>query len=65
MTLEEMTARAVSKGFNRKEAVERLHEGFAKHSGSNLAYFLHYWGFATSKKAQMIADEHSAMMARM
>lgn len=65
MTLDEMTARAVSKGFNRDDAVARLHEGFAKHSGDNLAYYLVYWGFATGKKADMIATEHAAMLARM
>jgi class 3 adenylate cyclase len=64
MTLHEMTERAVSKGFNRDEAVARLHEAFAKHAGDNLAYYLVYWGFATSKKANAIAAEHAAMLAR-
>lgn len=64
MTLEEMTQRAVSKGFNRKEAVERLFEGFQKHSGENLAYYLHYWGFATEKQADLIAKEHKALIDR-
>jgi hypothetical protein len=59
-----MTERAVSKGFNRDEAVELLHKGFANHTGDNLAYYLVYWGFATSKKAHAIAAEHAAMLAR-
>jgi hypothetical protein len=64
MTLHDMTTRAVSKGMNREEAVNRLHEGFARHTGNNLAYFLHYWGYATEAKAHMIAAEHAAMLAR-
>ena len=64
MTLEEMTQRAVSKGFNRKEAVERLFEGFQKHRGDNLAYYLHYWGFATEKQAGLIAEEYEALLNR-
>jgi hypothetical protein len=65
MTLHDMTTRAVSKGMNRDEAVTRLFEGFARHTGDNLAYYLHYWGFATEAKAEMIAAEHTAMLARM
>ena len=64
MTLEEMTARAVSKGFNRDDAVRRLHEGFSRHSGDNLAYYLIYWNFATPAKADKIAKEHADMLAR-
>ena len=65
MTLHEMTTRAVSKGMNREEAVALLQEGFDRHMGDNLAYFLTYWGFATDKKADMIAAEHKAMLDRM
>tara|TARA_R110000868_G_scaffold292763_1_gene553289 strand:+ start:223 stop:420 length:198 start_codon:yes stop_codon:yes gene_type:complete len=65
MTLHEMTARAVSKGMNRTEAVAKLEEGFDRHMGDNLAYFLNYWGFATEAKANMIAAEHKAMLDRM
>jgi hypothetical protein len=64
MTLEEMTQRAVSKGMNRAEAVALLQEGFSRHMGDNLACFLYYWGFATSKKADLIAAEHKAMIDR-
>jgi hypothetical protein len=49
----------------REEAVTRLFEGFDRHTGDNLAYYLHYWGFATEAKAEMIAAEHTAMLARM
>lgn len=65
MTLHEMTERAVSKGMNRADAVARLEEGFDRHMGDNLAYYLNYWGFATEKKAIMIAAEHKAMLDRM
>jgi hypothetical protein len=64
MTLHEMTERAVSKGQNRKEAAELLFQGFDRHSGENLAYFLVYNNFATPAKADKIVAEHTAMMAR-
>ena len=64
MTLDEMTTRAVSKGMNRADAVNRLHEGFALLTGDNLAFYLTYWGFATETKAHAIAAEHQAMLAR-
>jgi hypothetical protein len=64
MTLHEMTERAVSKGHNRAESVARLQEGFARHTGDNLAYYLVYWGFATDKKADLIAAEYDALLAR-
>jgi hypothetical protein len=63
MTLHDMTTRAVSKGMNRDEAVNRLHEGFARHTGDNLVYFLVYWGFATEATAEKIAAEYDARLA--
>jgi len=60
MTLHEMTERAVSKGQNRAEAVERLYEGFKNHRGDNLAYYLTYWNFCTSKQADKVAAEYDA-----
>lgn len=64
MTIHEMTERAVSKGQNRAEAVARLFEGFERHAGENLAYYLVYWNFATPAKADKVVAEHTAMMAR-
>jgi hypothetical protein len=60
-----MTQRAVSKGFNRDEAVERLFQGFKAHRGDNLVTYLVYWGFATEKKAEAIAAEYDAYQASM
>jgi NTP pyrophosphatase (non-canonical NTP hydrolase) len=65
MTLHEMTTRAVSKGMNRQEAVTRLEEGFKRHTGDNLAYYLAYWNFATEKKAEAIAAEYDSYLARL
>lgn len=64
MTIHEMTERAVSKGFNREESIQRLFEGFERHTGANLAYYLEHWGFATERKAQQIAAEHQEMLNR-
>jgi hypothetical protein len=65
MTLHEMTARAVSKGMNRTEAVALLEQCFDRHMGDNLAYMLNYWGFATENKANKVAAEHMEMLNRM
>ena len=64
MTLHEMTERAVAQGHNRAESIERLYEGFKNHSGANLAYYLQHWGFATERKAHLIAAEHQEMLNR-
>ena len=64
MTLSEMTSRAVFKGMSREDAVTRLQEGFANHTGDSLVCYLTYWGFATESKAGIIAAEHQAMLAR-
>ena len=65
MTLDEMTKRAMSQGMSRRDAVQKLQDGFARHGGDNLAYYLHYWGFATEKKAHAIATEYADYLARM
>lgn len=46
-----MIERRIRKGHNPAETVELFNELVTAHSGDNLAFALHYHGFATEKMA--------------
>lgn len=53
--IDQMIARRVAKNGNPAEAAAMLDELLTAHSGDNLAFALHYNGFATAAKADKYA----------